>query len=196
MNNLFVVDVETTGPDPFVHEPLMIAIVPAESAGDSFVAYIKTKNPKWSEWALENFRGFEGEWKKHAQDPKKVVAALEAYLKKMTNNGKATMVGHNVGFDMAFLRKLAHLAGQGSIAGVSHRALDTHTLLFLAFNKGGIPETALTSDGAFNQFGVTVPAGQRHTALQDAIATKELFGKLLNMLSLDMSQVGRLTTRS
>jgi DNA polymerase III epsilon subunit-like protein len=184
---LFVVDVETTGPNPFVHDPLMIALVPAENGEDPFVAYVKTPNPKWSDWATENFRGFEREWKAHAREPKRVVAALETYLKKMSRDGKATMVGHNVGFDMAFLRKLAHLAGKDEIAGVSHRALDTHTLLFLAFSKGGIPEHALTSDGAFDQFGVTFGPGQRHTALQDASATRELCGKLLAMLSLDAS---------
>jgi hypothetical protein len=82
---------------------------------------------------------------------------------------------------MAFLAKLAALAGQEGFAGLSHRSVDTHTLLFLLCLMGDIPSSALTSDGAFDYFGIRVPDEIRHTALGDALATSKL---LLNLLPL------------
>ena len=184
-SNLFVVDVETTGTNPFINDPLSLAIVPIDEPDEPFVAHVKTTNPRWSAYAEENFRNFEAEWKKQAEEPKKVVAALESYLKKRIGTEKATLVGHNVGFDLAFLRKLAFYCGQEEIVGLSHRTIDTHTLLFAAWKEGKLPETALGSDAAFKHFGIEFAAGTRHTALHDALATRVLFQHLLQLLSKD-----------
>ena len=40
--------------------------------------------------------------------------------------------------------------------------------------RGLVPDAALTSDGAFKHFGIRVDEPQRHTALGDAITTREL----------------------
>ncbi len=194
---LFVIDVETTGPNPVVHDPLSIALVPlGNESGVPFVANVTTPEPVWTDYAAENFKRFREEWAMSKRPAEEVVAALERYLSERVAGGPATLIGHNVGFDMAFLRKLAALAGRTDIAGVSHRAIDTHTLLYLGWLNGKLPESVLPSDGAFEYFRISVPAGKRHTALHDALATRELFLRLLEVLSIDTSQVARLAEGS
>lgn len=194
---LFVIDVETTGPNPVVHDPISIALVPLGNENrDPFVANVITPAPVWTDYATENFKKFRDEWATSKRPAEQVAAALETYLSERLAGGTATLIGHNVGFDMAFLRKLAALAGRTDIAGVSHRAIDTHTLLYLGWLTGKLPESVLPSDGAFEYFHISVPAGMRHTALHDALATRELFLRLLEVLSIDTSQVARLAERS
>jgi DNA polymerase III epsilon subunit-like protein len=180
-----VIDVETTGPNPFFHDLLSLAIVPIDEPDEPFVAYLKTLSPKWAPYAAANFKSFEAEWKKQAKEPRKVVAALESYLRKRSGADKAMLIGHNVGFDFSFLRKLASYCGQEEIAGLSYRTIDTHTLLFVAWREGKLPESALGSDAAFKHFGIEFAPGGRHTALQDALATRTLFQQLLLLLARD-----------
>ena len=191
--NLFVIDVETTGPNPALHDPLSIALVPLDSErGAPFVANVVTASPVWTNHAADNFRKFKEEWSKTRHPAGEVADALEAYLSDQLAGGMATLIGHNVGFDMSFLRKLAALSGRTDIAGVSHRAIDTHTLLYIGWMSGKLPESVLPSDGAFEYFGISIPGSKRHTALHDALATRELFLRLLDVLSIDTSHVARL----
>ena len=182
---MFVIDVETTGPNQFVHDPLALAIVPLDESGSPFVAYVRTPKQEWSDYAAKNFRNFKAEWRKQAREPQGVVADLESYLQERIGPQKAILIGHNVGFDAAFLKKLAFYCGKDEIAGLSHRTLDTHTLLFAAWKEGKLPESALSSDGAFEHFGIEFPDGARHTALHDALATRALFQQILKLLSKD-----------
>lgn len=188
-SNLFVIDVETTGPNPFIHDPLSIALVPIDERAESLELFVRTATPQWSSYARENFRSFEVQWEASAREPDLVVRSLQSYLKKWLGKDTAMLVGHNVGFDMAFLRKLAALAGREEIPGLSHRSIDTHTLLFAAHSEGKIPLEALSSDAAFAHFGINFEKGTRHTALHDATATRALFLQLLQLLSKNTSQV-------
>jgi len=77
--------------------------------------------------------------------------------------------------------------GHTRLPMVSHRSVDTHSLLKLLSWMGRIPEAACSSDGALAHFGVVVPVPERHTALGDARATVKLaraiyeeFGGLLD----------------
>lgn len=44
------------------------------------------------------------------------------------------------------------------------------------------PDGIAKLDQAIAYFGLTMPAGQRHTALADALATAELYSHLLGLL--------------
>jgi DNA polymerase III epsilon subunit-like protein len=113
-----------------------------------------------------------------------VCEKIERYLSSVFPGEAVTPVGHNVGFDVAFLRKLAFLGGRNEITAISHRALDTHTMLYLLHLKGRVPPSALSSDGAFEYFGIRVPDNERHTALGDALATRELVLRIFEMLEV------------
>ncbi len=182
-HNLLVVDVETTGPNILLHEVLSVAFVPIVANCEPLVLYVRTPDHMWSAYAKTNFARFDREWTEHAVPPAIAATRIEEYVAKVTGNQQTTLVGHNVGFDLAFLRKLAARAGREDLLGISHRCVDTHTLLFLAWLDGRLPEAALTSDGAFEHFGIRVPAERRHTALADALATREMFLELLQVLA-------------
>lgn len=180
-NELIVVDVETTGDNPFVHDLLSIALVPVVGTGEPLVVYVRPDNPTWTDCGQTTFRKFEREWQERAVAPRAAVSEIEGYLRRHLGTAKATLVGHNVSFDVAFLRKLAAQSGRTEIAGIAHRTIDTHTLLYLGYIEKGLPSSARTSTGAFEAFKIKVPSEQRHTALGDANATKALFLSLVQL---------------
>lgn len=103
------------------------------------------------------------------------------------------LVGHNIAFDLAFLRRLYHMA-QRPVPKCFARTLDTHTLLWVLAWAGTIKPEACTSSGAFEAFHVEL-TGPRHTALVDARATLALFERMLDVVALRlMGRVGEALT--
>ncbi len=174
-HNLVVVDIETSGPNPFVHEALSIAIVPLSSIIAPLSIYIRHVDIKWTNFSRNLFANFSDKWESLAVSPAEACDIIENYLCDNFAGQDITPIGHNIGFDVAFLRKLAFLGGRSELKFLSHRAIDTHTMLYLLYLKNIIPREALTSDGAFKYFNIRVPHHERHTALGDAMATKKLF---------------------
>jgi DNA polymerase III epsilon subunit-like protein len=179
-----VVDVETSGVNPFIHDVLAVGLVPLASEIEPCTVYVRPSEVKWSAYARANFAKYAQVWETEAVAPSVACAMIESYFARIGRGEKVTLIGHNIGFDLAFLRKLAFLAGKDEIAGASHRALDTHTILYLLHLGGQIPADAVTSDGAFRHFEINVPERLRHTAIGDAVATRDLFQKLLQLLQL------------
>jgi DNA polymerase-3 subunit epsilon len=150
--------------------------------------YVRPKEIIWNDFGKKNFEKFASEWEANALPPAEACNVIEEYLAHAFPGGSATPVGHNIGFDVAFLRQLAFLGGRDQLAVLSHRAIDTHTLLYLLYLENKVPAEALTSDGAFKHFGIKVAEELRHTALGDALATRELFRGILEMLLVDGPQ--------
>ncbi|AUB81349.1 hypothetical protein THSYN_10565 [Candidatus Thiodictyon syntrophicum] len=180
--SLVIIDIETTGANPIRNDVLAVGLVPLNDATRSFVVYVRPPAPQWNPFAQANFQKFAETWESQAVSPVAACAAIEGYLAQEFHGEVVTPIGHNIGFDVAFLRKLAFLGGRDELEAVSRRALDTHTMLYLLFLQGRIPSSALSSDGAFEHFGIAVASHARHTALGDALATRELVIKLLDML--------------
>lgn len=181
-NNLVVVDVETTGPDPFIHDLLAVALVPVLRPERAMVVYVRDDELSWTDFGRENFRKYEDDWNRLALAPIDAFGEIEQYFEHLLPDETATMVGHNVGFDLTFLRKLAFLSNRPTLPRISHRSIDTHSLLYLAALQHGWP-TALSSDAAFELLNISPPDNQRHTALGDALATRLLFLRLLDILN-------------
>jgi DNA polymerase III epsilon subunit-like protein len=176
---LVIVDLETSGVNPFAHEVLAVGLVPMNDELPSTTVYVRPPEIRWSEYARKNFAKYEVAWEAQALGPTEACAQIEDYLATTFGGAQTTAIGHNIGFDIAFLRKLAFLGGRDELAGLSHRAIDTHTLLYVLAALGRVPDACVTSTGAFRQFGIEVPEAERHTALGDAQATRELLRKLL-----------------
>lgn len=187
-NDLIVIDVETTGPNPFSHDLLSVALVPVTVDVAPLIVHVRSENLRWSEFGRANFQKFDRDWSTSSVSPPEALARIEQYIETVVPTGSATLVGHNVGFDTAFLRKLAFLCGKDDVGGVSHRSIDTHSLLYFGWLQGKVPEKALTSDGAFETLGITAIRRSRHTALGDALATRLLFLRLLALLDDSSSQ--------
>ena len=174
-----MVDLETSGVSPFAHEALTVALVPIDEGLEPITVYVRPRSISWTDYAWQNFQKFRAEWELAAVDPPAACTAIEEYVEMALGGARATLIGHNIAFDLAFLRKLAFEAGREELSCVSHRAIDTHSLLFVLSSMGRVPETALDSDGAFDYFGIALRLKDRHTALGDALATRELFLRLL-----------------
>jgi len=178
-STLVVVDTETTGQDPFSHEILSIGMAAVGSTAATELHVSLPSDAAWTEFGRKNFVRFEQEWRMAARAPGDVVRLIESFIQSNFGGKEVNLVGHNMAFDRFFLAKLAHRAGVIAIKGISHRTIDTFSLLMGLHLSGRLPLNATTSDGAFEHFGITIPAAQRHTALGDALATKELFLKVM-----------------
>lgn len=88
--------------------------------------------------------------------------------------GPGTLIAHNAAFDMKFLSLKEEAIGMR----FEQPVLDT---LLLAAHALGRDES-LSLDGLSERFGVVLPPEDRHTALGDALATGEVFLKLLPLL--------------
>lgn len=86
----------------------------------------------------------------------------------------AVLVAHNAAFDMAFLTKDL----EGLDLRFDQPVLDT--VLLAAHLQG--TERSLTLDALAERFSVTLRDEDRHTALGDALATAQVFLKLVDML--------------
>jgi DNA polymerase III subunit epsilon len=87
----------------------------------------------------------------------------------------AMLVGHEVWFDLEFLALEAERLGLPPL-GVTHAVLDT-CLLSAAVHGDAVEHTL---DAVAERFGVVIEA--RHSALGDALATAEVFARLLPLL--------------
>ncbi len=182
LKNILVIDVETTGINLSSDDITALALVPLDDSIEAFEGYVRTAETKrkLSGAALTYFLNYEASWEAHAKRPAIVLQRLVEYIAKHFS-GPITLVGHNVSFDQAFLRKLAAESGV-DLESISHRSLDTHSWLYLLYLAGAMPREALSSDGAFREFAIAMDIGVRHTALGDALATRDLVLAILKRI--------------
>lgn len=184
LSRLIVVDTETTGANIFEHDLISYAFAPLiEGPVLEGYVYESSGNP-WSPVAKSYFEASRIRWEAEGVSPKRAVEDIENYLRGVCCGEEIIMVGHNVAFDRYFLEKLANQAGKARIEGLSHRSVDTHTLLVALHLNGTIPESATSSTGAFEYFGVAPPEQSRHTALGDTLATRQLLRRILKELKV------------
>lgn len=178
---LVVIDVETSGLCPKTHSLLEVGLVTTAWAPRQFKLFVRPDHDAgpmtWQGEASNMFAGRREQWEVDA------VPYLDAYeeLSDWTAqfDTPVMLVGHNVGFDISFLKQLSR--GGNLPANVSHRSIDTHTLAMAVYAREGkaMPNglTALLVDN-----NVAVEEGDRHTALGDAIATRKLYLRLMERL--------------
>jgi DNA polymerase-3 subunit epsilon len=88
--------------------------------------------------------------------------------------GDSVLVAHNAGFDMAVLE----VSETGSRLFSSMMIFDTHLLSASLHDHA----SGHGLDSIASRLGVTIEAGERHTALGDALITAEIFVKFLSIL--------------
>lgn len=181
--DLLVVDIETTGTNPFVHDALAVALVPVNEKLPSIQVFVEHKKLSWSAFARSNFQKFEDQWRSEAIPADEACSKIENYILNILGRNQITLIGHNIGFDFAFLRKIAFQGSRDQLANISHRMIDTHTLLSLLAIEGKIPSSARTSDAALAYFKINTDTEKRHTALYDATVTRKLFLEIMQKFS-------------
>jgi len=108
----------------------------------------------------------------------KIRNSLDEYLG--TDRKPIQLVGHNVSFDLGFIKRLYRHAGQDYRVDFRDRALDTCSILQFLMISGKVDGYRASADLLFKTAGVELKKEDRHTALGDAVATAESLEALIN----------------
>jgi DNA polymerase III subunit epsilon len=186
---LLVVDTETGGTDPAKHSILTLGAVvwDAGAVGESTeVAVWEHPQPVVVEEAMQ-INGLQlDELKRRGLPPKEAVIVLDRFLEQHFGAAPARerigLVGHNLGFDVGFLKRLYGLAGRAYEDVFSHRGLDTASVIRFLHLAGRLPLANASLDQAIKYFKLEVASNARHTARADALVTAELLNRLLTVV--------------
>lgn len=183
MNPYLFLDTETGGLDPQRHSLLSLGLVAGDARGIAEHLEILVRHDTYAVTAggLRVNRIDLPSHHERSLDPPAALRALDAFLdRRFAAEVPVILVGHNIGFDRAFLGTFLEGQGRSLEPRFSHRSIDTHSVAAALQEAGRIPpEVSLGSSGLFAHFGILVPEGQRHTALGDALATFALYWKLV-----------------
>jgi DNA polymerase III epsilon subunit-like protein len=127
MNNLLFIDLETTGTDPNSHSVIQIA-AEFHQEGKPVKTFNRKLNPSGYKVSLGALRVNKVKYSQlnSLGNTDTVVAEFVDFLLGLNPKGQVTVVGHNVHFDMAFIKTLFTNHGIEDLNAVfSYRQLDT-----------------------------------------------------------------------
>lgn len=188
MTKLLVIDTETGGLDPSIHSILSVGAIVWEDGElkDSFEVYVLEQKLIVDTKAMEVNR-IDLSWlQQNGVSPTDAVKQLLGFIGRnfkecRGSREKISVVGHNVNFDVGFLKRLFSLAGQEYEEVFSHRVLDTAGILRFLALAGRISISGAGSTAAFDYFHIDIKSSERHTALADARATGQLLTKMVEL---------------
>ena len=178
MCKLLFVDTETGGINPQKHSLLSVGLVAWEDheiVAEKEILLTNTVIQFTPEALGINNIDFKSHFRNAVSPVKAKEIIIDFCAENFPNDEKITIAGHNVNFDVGFLKKLL---GQNYNKIFSHRTLDTSSVLKFLFVSKLLDEDLSSSDKAFDFFGVNIE--KRHSALGDAVGTARLFNKLIN----------------
>ncbi len=178
-NKLLFLDTETGGIEPTEHSLFSIGIVVWEDSNIIYEneIYIKNLTYKTTAQALAINNIDIVQIDKIGLEKQDAIKELKKIKGQYFNNGSMTVVGHNVAFDISFLKQLYKECGFDFLEDFSHRTIDTSSILQFLYLKGNLEKNIASSDRAFDYFNIEVR--RRHTALDDCRATVQLFNELI-----------------
>lgn len=186
--DILFIDTETGGLDPDTQSILSLgaAYLNAGQIIDTFEMYIREPDIVIDEGSLA-IHGIDKSWLiENGLPPRKAVDRLHSFLDSLEpgrNESRFLLGGHNVCFDIAFLKRLYRLSGDDIGRRYSHRFIDTSSILSFLIHAGSLPLKTASSDEAFGYFNILTRKNVRHNALTDAIATAKLYTHLLEIMT-------------
>ncbi|MDD2376490.1 MAG: 3'-5' exonuclease [Clostridia bacterium] len=180
---LLFLDVETGGMDEVVNSLLTIGMAVWEDGNilDSKEIYIKKEEYNVVQQALDINKINLDELRNKGIDEQEAINQIEDFCGKYFADEKIISAGHNVAFDMGFIKSLYRRNSKDYYKTFSYRFIDTGTLLRFMYMQGKFEKDISSSDKAFEYFNITFEQDKRHTALGDTEATVKLFNKLLEI---------------
>lgn len=182
MNILFI-DTETGGLNPYEHSLLEVALVAWKEGRQvgEIRFYVKQESYCVTEKAMEinqiNLADVDAE----GLISREAAEKIKSFVRERFGQEKPVLCGHNPSIDKYMIRhQLFDKNGLDMDEIISHRMIDTMSIIWALHLAGELPEKACSSTGAFEYFGITVP--DRHTALGDCLATKELLKHLIDCM--------------
>lgn len=113
--------------------------------------------------------------------PEKAVKEIISFVKKYFDK-PAQVLGHNVSFDVGFVKELFAQQGENYDKVFSYRLLDTSALARMLVHFGYLKNGGRLCDIA-RELGVEYNENQLHDALYDCEVTHEVFMKMSQFLS-------------
>lgn len=182
-DRLLFIDTETGGINPDKHSLLSIGMViwdPQKGNLYEREVYLKNKEYSITKSAIRINHINIAEHQNEAVSAKEAVEIFRDVKNSFFSDYSAIpLAGHNITFDIQFLRKLFADCNRSFEKAFLHRSVDTYSIMRFLVDCGRLPDTVKSSASAFNYFGIVVQG--RHTALGDAIATMELYEKMLQI---------------
>lgn len=185
---LVIADTETGGLDPQMHSILTLGAVVWEDGkvldhGFHFIV----QEPGWeggiTQEALD-VNGLTREQIMAGASPSFVVTAFEQWLNEHGIYGRAKLGGHNINFDIGFMKRLYRLAGRKW--PFDYHVIDTMAAAQILILAGRLPVKYVNLDTLTKHFGIKIRAGAgKHNALEDATATAKLLSTLVDMLKIE-----------
>ncbi len=180
---LLFIDTETGGVNPNKHSLLSIGMVAWDvelGIIDSIELFVKNNSYIFTKEAQKINKFNKTEHEKKAITHKKIIEEIKRFCTiNFPTDTLVPLAGHNTQFDVGFLKFF--LANNNVSYGnlFSHRILDTYSILRYLVYLGKIEDNISSSAKAFKYFDISVK--ERHSALDDALATVELFNALLKL---------------
>ena len=177
---LLFIDTETGGIDPQKHALLSIGLVVWDNG--SIIAskeiLIKQGDKSITQRSLNINKIDCAKHNQLAVTQTTAIKYILDFIKVHFGEAKVTCAGHNVSFDISFVKQMFKNNKRSFENYFSHRLIDTSSILSFLYLSGKVPYQISSSAKAFDYYGISVNG--RHTAIGDAIATVELFEKLLS----------------
>lgn len=186
---LVVVDTETGGLDPEKESILTLAAVIWHEGGIEDSIEIRIAEPEIvaNQGALR-VNGIDlDELRREGVSPLTAVNTLENFLQKHDLRRNVMLAGHNLAFDVGFLKRLYRLAQRDYSKRFTHRGVCTQSAAVFLNLCGILDVRGFSGDVLFRHFGITPEEragnGGKHTALGDATATAHLLTRLTRLIS-------------
>lgn len=179
-----IVDFETTGLDATVHSPIQIGVLIVEDGHvlHSYERNIRNENPVISEQAMKvnNLTINPAD----ALDHRAIQIQLRELMRRYFDE-PVLLVGHNIPFDVSFLRVLFKGSTTPYEELFSHRTIDTSVLYQFHHRLGHLPKGGSLHQVA-HSLGVAVDDSFRHTALGDCLLTLDVMNAFAMNASLNV----------
>lgn len=180
---ILFIDTETGGINPKETSLLSIGLVAWENGNilDKKEFYIKHDLYRITPQAISINKINLVDFIQKALAPEAVISQILKFIDDNFHECKGNIVigGHNTNFDINFLKEFLHSNGIKFESIFSHRFIDTASIIKFLYYADKLPQDISSSDEAFRFFNIDIE--NRHTALDDAFATANLFNSLLKL---------------
>lgn len=179
-----VIDTETGGLDPDRHPIFTVGLVVLDTQeGPICGLEVPVLDPAEPDPDALAVNGVDPDTHRAtALPPSKAMRTVEQFVAPHFDPHRPiTVAGHNVAFDVAFLRRLFRLAGGEPAIRISHRTVDLHSAWAVLAAAGLAPATASGSLQSIARALGIVPEQPTHSALADALTTAHCLHALVGL---------------
>ena len=184
---LVFIDTETGGLDPATTSLLSVALAIYNPETETILAkteILVRHSPYQLEAGAMEVNGILiPNHHQRAYKPKQVIEMIEEFLYPFFKGKQAKLAGHNVPFDIAYLRAMFTGEGQLDLFNklFSHRAIDTIPIAQFLKDCGLVKLGQCGLSDLIKYFKIELTGG-RHTAMADCLATVELYKKMVQLV--------------